>query len=109
MSRRIEPISKAVAGFFLLTEQSSHSQNDSTYTGLYRHTDGRRIRVYIRANSYDFQSAARAELWADDGWSLIWQIDPVSVQARHSLHSPAPATFQPDVRRLLDAVAMVLG
>lgn len=50
-------------------------QQELRYTRVTGLEDGRRIRVAIRRNSYDFQSSAHADLWTPAGWVRVHDID----------------------------------
>jgi DNA polymerase IIIc chi subunit len=35
---------------------------------------GRKVKLYVRCNSYDFQSYARSYVWKNDEWSFVHEI-----------------------------------
>ncbi len=105
--------SPMIYSFLCLHEQANQGNSDTTYTGLYQLVGSKtKVRLQIKANSYTFQSSAKAEMWTPQGWAFIWHIDPEQILAKRIHRSGTvivpTGMFMADIEKLLRAASLVL-
>jgi len=97
----------------VLSKECGKVQQDVLYRETLMLTGGRKIRISIRSNAYDFQSHARAELWAGEKWENVHSILSSRMRTPHGLYvradrEPVEHLFKADrdeLLRVADAVS----
>lgn len=73
---------------------------------------GKRVRMTVKVDAYDFQSFAKSELWNGEKWHTVHKIPGQEVQAFKKISYVAPfcspATFDNDLAELRSVTKGVL-
>ncbi len=64
-------LDKTDGGAYEIISERLYPQRQSWHYKVIVLVDGRKLRVRIERNAYDFQSHAKVELWADDKWQPV--------------------------------------
>jgi len=98
----------------------SFKQNDVYYQELFE-LDGKKLRINIRSNSYDFQCSATIWHWTgvgiDKEWKVLGSINAGSMQTEEALYVYDRQTngkgdinwFVADIKTLKDQARFILG
>ena len=73
---------------------------------------GRRVRVAVRRNAYDFQSSAEATVWTGNAWQFVASIpytEMAAVKYNKYWVRCIATDLQPDASRVLAKALWVLG
>jgi len=95
-----------------ITSEIGKGSQDVLFTRVVRLTDGTKLRVKIRSDSYDFQSYARVHRWDGTEWKLVHSVHyskmatPAGLYVR--FNRVADSTFKKDLDELLRVASAVL-
>jgi hypothetical protein len=99
-----------------ITKFLSHNRQDVTLTETFRDNNGRKIRLSIKSDSYEFQCHAYAEVWSPTNlrWNRVASIPHANMKTRSGLaylpaNNKATAVhFEADRQTLLTMVKAIL-